>query len=149
MILYDNIKFQSGKIKFDLKLNGDINCIDGDSAIGKTFMINELKIAVDNGKVCNESKPIVFVKNQSLYDKLDISIYTNSLIIIDNFDEVVQNTPQLLEQININSNQYIIVNRACYPQLQIPLQNCATLYMKDDTIRLVYFNPDFHGELIV
>lgn len=148
-MIYDRLTFKNKSLEFDIKLNGDIVLVEGDSAIGKTLAINVLRTAVNNGKIGSAEKPIVFLQYEDIYSIPDINRIQKSLIILDNFDEAVKNYPRVLEQMDTTRNQFLIIARSSYPTLHIPMKNCSFLHVENNRVGLVYYDSDFHRELSI
>lgn len=149
MIFYKELNFKSRDYEYNLDINNHLTLIDGDSAIGKTLMLKNLKNAINNNEVNTEKHPIIIIIEMIRNNKPEISNEEGCLIIIDNFDEIAKNTPDIIDQIDIKKNQYILVSRAYYPTLNIPMWCCSTLdTATDNKIKLSYYNEPLRSVMI-
>lgn len=117
--------FNSGKliakyrdiVRFDLEIRKPITQVYGESATGKTLLVNFVKNEKKNDKFnvsCEEN----IVSNIAVFDetfcKKDISSITNSLIIIDRCDLIL--TDDIVDFIATDTrNHYLLFSRTGLP----------------------------------
>ncbi len=115
--LYDEIKFiTEDNVQVDIKLPGRVNLIKGNSATGKTFFVDLIQKILDvrSDYILNKYNLRDNIKIfKDTRDNLSLNKITNTLIIIDEADNIV--TPKIVKHINTdvyNGNQYLIMTRA-------------------------------------
>lgn len=125
--------------KINLELRDSITVICGDSATGKTYLYETLRDAenTENMYFLNYNSIKTYENYLSAIDFLRNK--RNKLIILDQADDV-QNlyNGEIMEEININTNNHYFIIIGRQPNLSYFYSDIATVVIKDNTISLEY-----------
>ena len=106
------------RLKYDFELHRNLTIIQGDSATGKTTMIDMIREFVNNPSgtpvelVCDKK---CFVLEGALW-KEQLSGITDSIVFIDEGNEFIKTT-EFADEIQKTDNYYVIVTRESLPSL--------------------------------
>ena len=106
------------RLKYDFELHRNLTIIQGDSATGKTTMIDMIREFVNNPSgtpvelVCDKK---CFVLEGALW-KEQLSGITDSIVFIDEGNEFIKPT-EFADEIQKTDNYYVIVTRESLPSL--------------------------------
>ena len=106
------------RLKYDFELHRNLTIIQGDSATGKTTMIDMIREFVNNPSgtpvelVCDKK---CFVLEGALW-KEQLSGITDSIVCIDEGNEFIKTT-EFADEIQKTDNYYVIVTRESLPSL--------------------------------
>ncbi|MBR1455090.1 MAG: hypothetical protein IJ593_10690 [Lachnospiraceae bacterium] len=141
-------KFSDAAITVTLQLDGGITIITGDSATGKTFFLNRLKMAI------KERSLREFVKTNYDLDKTYVCLDRDSidkmynreknLIFIDRFDTIALDDKtykvnrQLIDFINDSDNIFVIMTRGSIEGIMCRFTDIKKLKneVTDNTIKI-------------
>lgn len=115
MIKFKRLIMKSPQFKFNIDINTDITIICGDSGTGKTL----LKKMIEHQSNIEDSE---LFDNVIVYNRgISIPTIRNKLVYIDDFDAVMCEEPEIINDIfNNKENQYIIIFRG-YTSIKIPV----------------------------
>ncbi|MDC7286307.1 Fis family transcriptional regulator [Blautia schinkii] len=103
---------QNNKIKYDFEIKRNITVIRGDSATGKTALVDMIQDFYENGVdsgielQCSRTCAVLSGRNW----KMQLSVLHNSIIFIDEGNPFVTST-DFAEEIQKTDNYYVIVTR--------------------------------------
>ena len=106
------------RLKYDFELHRNLTIIQGDSATGKTTMIDMIREFVNNPSgtpvelVCDKK---CFVLEGALW-KEQLSGIADSIVFIDEGNEFIKTT-EFADEIQKTDNYYVIVTRESLPSL--------------------------------
>lgn len=123
----------------NLKLRDSITVICGDSATGKTYLYETLRDAenTENMYFINYNSVKTSENYQSAIDFLRNK--SNKLIIVDQADDVQDlYNGEIMEEININTNNHYFIIIGRQPNLSYFYSDMANVVVKDNTISLEY-----------
>ena len=133
-----SLVIQYRDISFDLKLRNPITQVYGDSAAGKTLLVNCIKNEKKNNRFnneCADNLSNIFVFDDA-FSVEDLSKITNSLIIVDRCDLIL--SEGITEYIACDrSNHYLLFSRTGLP-LGISPNNYGEFVCSEGVVRVHY-----------
>ena len=112
------VSVQNKKIKYDFEIRRNITIIRGDSATGKTTLIDMIREYDENGEdrgielVCEKTCSVLEGRNW----KERLSLMENSILFIDEGNAFVA-SKDFAKEIHNSTNYYVIVTRESLPAL--------------------------------
>lgn len=112
------IVVQNKKIKYDFEIKRNITVIRGDSATGKTTLVDMIREYYENGEdsgiELNCQKECIVLEGRSWHSQLNL--FTSCIIFIDEGNNFVS-SKEFAEAIQNTNNYYVIVTRESLPAL--------------------------------
>ena len=106
----NNLNFKYYDVTIQICLTGNITCLNGDSATGKTFILKALASYYDF-----QNKDVKLINHSIDYKELENIEYKNTLILCDRFDIWATDTLRLKISNDVdNGNQYVICTRSIW-----------------------------------
>lgn len=109
---------QNKRIKYDFELKRNITIIRGDSATGKTALVDMIREYYENGEdsgielVCERTCAVLEGRNW----KMQLNLLQDSIVFIDEGNPFVTSV-EFAKEIQNSSNYYVIVTRESLPTL--------------------------------
>lgn len=130
--VYKQIKFQGRQYTIDLNLRNAVTVIDGDSGAGRT-LIGKL-LAQHQSNILYYDYSSVNNLKQVMDTKKSNFSFRDMIVILDNFECLSGEIPQLIEAINFdtNKNTFIIYNRKTSIPLDVNMHSVGKLVFDRD-----------------
>ncbi len=136
------IRIESAHLRFDMKFNRNITVIQGDSATGKTTMVDMVQEYLLNGSDTGISLvsdcPCRVIAGNTWKEQL--SGIKNSLVFIDEGNRFVS-TKEFAESVRESSNYYVIVTREALGNLPYSV---TEIYGMKSSGKYNYLEPVYH-----
>lgn len=136
-----HIKLESMGYKIDLKLRDRVTVINGESGSGKSFLYQLISRVPNLDNVLCINYESIRVK-ANYYGILNtLREIKNSIVIIDQADDIQREHMEIMEAVdNDNNNTFIIMGRN--PKVMCNISDIAEMNIHDKTVEIKYSFPE-------
>ncbi len=140
------VRIQNKRLRYDFEIKRNITIIKGDSATGKTMLVDMVREYYENGKDSG-----VDLNCQVICGVLDgrnwknqLSVFHNSILFIDEGNQFVA-TQEFAEEVQKSDNYFVIVTRESLPMLPYSVEEIYGIHNsgKYGTLKCTY-NEMYH-----
>lgn len=130
-------------VSFNIELRSGVTFVYGDSSVGKSFFYSVLEGAKlrDRTNGISDSalnRVTLFNYTHTLPMIESLKLLKGNLIVIDNFDFIRRECPEIIDYINDDfSNQYLLIGRVL-KGLELNSGSVAKMCVKDNQFSLYY-----------
>lgn len=140
------IRVQNRRLRYDFEIKRNITVIKGDSATGKTMLVDMIREYYENGKVsgvelnCSVTCGVLDGRNW----KIQLSVFNNSILFIDEGNQFVA-TQEFAEEVKKSDNYFVIVTRESLPMLPYSVDEIYGIHNSGryGTLKCIY-NEMYH-----
>jgi alpha-D-ribose 1-methylphosphonate 5-triphosphate synthase subunit PhnL len=124
------ISFKYYDVSIQVNLTGNITCLVGNSATGKTFILKALASYYDFN-----NRAVKLISHATDYKELESLEYKNTLILCDRFDIWATDTLRMKISNDVdNGNQYVICTRSAWG-LGVPMRYLQEVDKSENTLK--------------